>query len=58
MLGPICLLLEDAAGFIAWLRLPPPARSGKVVGAALGRPLLLAGERESEARRGVVILTS
>ena len=22
--------LEDAAGFIAWLRLPPPARSGKV----------------------------
>jgi hypothetical protein len=56
MLGPICLLLEDAARFIAWLRLPPPARSGKVSVLPSGRSLLLADERESEARRGVVIL--
>jgi integrase/recombinase XerD len=48
--------LEDVAGYVAWLRLPPAAREGAGGGAADGGPSLQRVEREPQAGRADVVL--
>ncbi|WUW92421.1 site-specific integrase [Streptomyces sp. NBC_01451] len=48
--------LEAVAAFVAWLRLPPLARSGGGGGAADGRASLHGFQREPQARRGQHVL--
>ena len=48
--------LEDVAGFVAWLRLPPQARDGRVSVLPTVEPYLLGGQREPEAVGGDVVL--
>ncbi len=40
--------VEDVAGFVGWLRLPPAARHGQVAGAADRQPVLRWREREPQ----------
>jgi hypothetical protein len=44
--------LEDLGEFVAWLRLPPPGRDGRVGAAALGGASLRREHCESQAVRG------
>ena len=46
--------VEDVAGFVAWLRLPPAARDGRVA-VPHGGASLFGGEREPQARAGIVL---
>ena len=48
--------LEDVAGFVAWLRLPPAARDGKVVLLPTVGASLLGVQREPQARRPDLVL--
>ena len=41
--------VEDVAGFVAWLRLPPAGRDGKVAVLPDRRESLLGGQREPQA---------